>query len=171
LHTEKKTEFFTKKEIRDELCALKRCATSFSNLLTTRSKLVHFDKLEELKALLNAFLETPQMSYAFDKEIEQRRRRSKWDKENSGKKPEDVEEEIPLLYEDMLPNPGRTEGTDGWQNEILEKLFLIADLRLRNKYPTFVREIHRVLLGLEIPINASAARDHQGLKTRLVSDI
>lgn len=68
-----------------------------------------------------------------------------------------------------FPQFGRAAGKNNWRNDMLQGLFMRAEARLGNQFPEFCREIHRVLMDLEIPVDKRTAHDLQGAKTKLTT--
>ncbi len=68
---------------------------------------------------------------------------------------------------DSLPQMGKSAGKNNLQNELLRGLFVRAHAHLGGEFPTFCREVHRVLLGLEAPMEPSTARRMSVGKSRL----
>jgi hypothetical protein len=136
-HVNEYAEFYTRHEVKEELQQIKLTAQPLAAMLNGRSDLIIFDKIEELRNLLNEFLASPQMVDPFD---------------------------------DDLPNCGRMAGPNNWRNTIYQNLCNMAEVRLGNRYPAFVREVHRVLLDLEMPLDANTAHHIAGSTSKLIEN-
>lgn len=131
----KEYEFYTRKDIQEELQQIKLAAQRFASILERRADLILFNKIEELQNLLNKFLASPQMLAPFD---------------------------------DTLPNPGGMAAQHNWRNFIYRRLCTMSEVRLGGRFQAFVREVHRVLLNLEIPLDANTAHHIAGAETTLI---
>ena len=137
-------EFFTPEEVVCEMKELKSIAGLLQSKLESRSKLILFEKREELQSLLTEFLASPQLNYPFDDEAEKKRHLKKWYRTKEGDRP--------LIYEDVLPTFGRKAGKNNWRNALLEQLLTIVALRFGRKDALF---IHLAVAALEALLKPS----------------
>lgn len=73
-------------------------------------------------------------------------------------------------FDKGLPNYGKTAGPNNWRNTIYANLCNMAEVRLGNRYPAFVREVHRVLLDLEMPLDPTTAHCIAGSTSTLIEN-
>jgi len=67
-----------------------------------------------------------------------------------------------------LPNHGKAAGKNNWRNHLLSQLSVAAQVRLGDKYPAFITEVHRVLMRAADSLDPSTVREIIGPATSLV---
>lgn len=73
---------------------------------------------------------------------------------------------------DAFPQQGRTAGANNWKNDTIHGLYMRAEVRLGERFPTFCHAIHRVLHDTDdIPDPRTAREKSPPLSSRLADPI
>jgi len=70
-------------------------------------------------------------------------------------------------FDKSLPNPGMMAAEGNWRNYLLKKIANMSEVRLGERHTDFIQEVHRVLLNLETPMDASTVRYTLGNRSKL----
>lgn len=79
--------------------------------------------------------------------------------------------QIKSAEDKVLPNHGKAAGKNSWRNHLLRQLSVAAQVRLGDKYPAFIAEVHRVLMGAADSLDPSTVREIIGPVTSLVDSL
>lgn len=71
---------------------------------------------------------------------------------------------------DAFPQRGRTAGKNNWKNETIRSLYMYAEVRLGERFPTLCHAIHRVLHDTDDVIDPRTAREKSPPMSSRVAD-